>query len=149
MPYYEEPPESPYSTPQLTKEFPYVLTTGGRTINFFCSEHRQVPFLRKSHPDPIVELHPNTAEKYSIKSGDWVKISTLRGNIIQKAKITDGIDPRVINTEYGWWYPEMDNVYESCMRSNCNVLTSMGEPLDPAMGTYQLRALLCSIQKVE
>ena len=36
LPYYEEPPESPYSTPQLTKEFPYVLTTGGRTINFFC-----------------------------------------------------------------------------------------------------------------
>ncbi len=149
LPYYEEPPESPYSTPELLSKYPYVLTTGGRTIHFFCSEHRQIPFLRKNHPDPIVEIHPETAVKHKIRSGDWVIISTLRGKIIQKAKVTDGIDERVINTEYGWWYPEMDDMYESCMKSNCNVLTNMSGPLDPAMGTYQLRGLLCRIEKAD
>ena len=33
--------------------------------------------------------------------------------------------------------------------SNANVLTSMAPPYDPAMGTYQLRALLCRIEKVD
>jgi hypothetical protein len=32
-------------------------------------------------------------------------------------------------------------------QSNANVLTSMEPPYDPAMGTYQLRALLCRIAK--
>jgi hypothetical protein len=34
-------------------------------------------------------------------------------------------------------------------QSNANVLTSMEPPYDPAMGTYQLRALLCRIAKAE
>jgi hypothetical protein len=32
-------------------------------------------------------------------------------------------------------------------QSNANVLTSMEPPYDPAMGAYQLRALLCRIAK--
>ena len=34
-------------------------------------------------------------------------------------------------------------------QSNANVLTSIEPPYDPAMGTYQLRALLCRIAKAE
>lgn len=149
LPYYEEPPESPYSTPELLEEYPYVLTTGGRVRNFFCSEHRQIPFLRKNHPYPLTELHPDTAKKHGIKDGDWVCVKTLRGEIVQKAKVTESMDPRVINCEYGWWYPEAGYPDFGCMTSNANVLTAMQGKLDPAMGTYQLRALLCKVEKAE
>jgi len=37
LPYYEEPPESPVSTPEVAKYFPYVRTTGGRISVFFNS----------------------------------------------------------------------------------------------------------------
>ena len=147
LPYYAEPPESPVSAPEVAKEFPYVLTSGARIMNFFTSEHRQLPKLRRSHRDPLVEMHPDTAGRHGIRDGDWVTIETLRGKIRQRARITDGIDARVINVEFGWWFPERKGKEHGVWESNANVLTSMDPPYDPAMGTYQLRALLCRIAK--
>jgi anaerobic selenocysteine-containing dehydrogenase len=147
LPYYAEPPESPVSTPDVAAEFPYVLTSGARIVNFFTSEHRQLPKLRRSHRDPVVELHPFAARRHGIRNGDWVWIETRRGRIRQRAKVTDGIDPRVINVEFGWWFPERKDREHGVWDSNANVLTSIDPPYDPAMGTYQLRALLCRIEK--
>ena len=40
VPFFEEPPESPYSSPELYEKYPLVLTTGSRTYFSFHSEHR-------------------------------------------------------------------------------------------------------------
>jgi anaerobic selenocysteine-containing dehydrogenase len=148
LPYYREPPESPVATPEVAKDFPLVLTTGARIPFFFNSEHRQIRKLRKAHPDPIVEIHPDTARPFGIKGGDWVWIETPRGKIRQRARVTDEIDPRVIHVEHGWWFPEEAGPEHGIWTSNANVLTSNEPPYDPAMGTYQLRALLCRIEPV-
>jgi len=148
LPYYAEPPESPLSTPELAEDFPYVLTTGARIPNFFTSEHRQLPKLRRIYRDPLVEINRATARRLDIRNGDWVWIETKRGKIKQRAKITDGIDPRVVNVEFGWWFPERHDDDDGVWESNANVLTDMEPPYDPAMGTYQLRALLCRLEKV-
>ena len=58
LPYYQEPPESPVSAPEVAREYPYILITGGRIQEFFLTEYRQVEPLRKRHPDPIVQVHP-------------------------------------------------------------------------------------------
>ena len=63
LPYFEEPPESPVSTPEIAKEYPLILTTGARTWGFFHSEHRQIPSLRQMNPDPITEIHPRDGGK--------------------------------------------------------------------------------------
>ena len=78
----------------------------GQSTVFFNSENRQIPLLRKRHPDPLVEIHPETAENLGIKDGEWVWIETARGRIRQKAKLTCGINPRVVHVEHAWWYPE-------------------------------------------
>lgn len=147
LPYYEEPPESPRSTPELLDEYPFMLITGGRIPYFFHTEHRQMPSLRKRHPDPLVQMHPETASRLGIQEGDWVWIETRRGKIQQKASITDGIDPRVVHVEHGWWFPEQPGPEHGLWRSNANLLTDNGPPYDPAMGTYQLRAMLCNVYK--
>lgn len=147
LPYYEEPPESPISTPELAKEYPLILTTGGRSMYFFHSEHRQIPALRKKHPDPLVDIHPATAQEIGIEDGDWIWVETLRGKMKQKVRVTTGIDPRVINVEHAWWFPEEEGPEHGIWKSNANVLTSNAPPYDPAMGTYQLRALLCRVFK--
>ena len=148
LPYYEEPPESPLATPEVAQDFPLVLTSGAR-IPFFCnSEHRQIRALRRAYPNPIMEVHPDTAAALGIRHGDWVWIETLRGKIQQKAKLTDGIDPRVVHVEHGWWFPEDPSPDHGVWRSNANVLTRNGPPYDPAMGTYHLRGLLCRIAPV-
>jgi anaerobic selenocysteine-containing dehydrogenase len=149
LPHYREPPESPVATPEVAKRFPLVLTTGARIPFFFNSEHRQIRNLRKAHPDPIVEIHPDTARPLGIGSGDWVWIESPRGKIRQRARVTDEIDPRVIHIEHGWWFPEEAGPEHGVWTSNANLLTSNDPPYDPAMGTYQLRALLCRIEPVK
>jgi anaerobic selenocysteine-containing dehydrogenase len=149
LPHYREPPESPLSTPELTREYPLVLTTGGRIPFYFNSEFRQLPTLRKARPDPRVEIHPETATRHGIVNGDWVWIRTRRGAIRQRARLSDGIDPRVVQVEHGWWFPEEPGPEHGVFRANANILTDDEPPYDPAMGTYQLRALLCRIEKAE
>jgi anaerobic selenocysteine-containing dehydrogenase len=65
----------------------------------------------------------------------------------QKAKLTAGIDPRVINAEHAWWFPDAGPPDYGVWTSNANMLTDNAPPYDPAMGTYQLRALLCRVER--
>lgn len=146
LPSYQEPPESPISTPKIAKKYPLILTTGGRIQHFFCSEYRQIPTLRGGQPDPIVEINPETAAELNIEEGDWVWIETPRGRIQQKAKLTP-IHPKVVNVQFGWWFPEEEGPEYGVWKSNANLLTSNAPPYDPALGTYQLRALLCKVYK--
>lgn len=147
LPFYKEPPESPLQSPQLLGEFPYVLTTGSRRIEFFHSEHRQVESLRKRRPNPQVEIHTETAKKHGIQNGDWVKVSSPRGSIRMQALVSEDIHPQVINVELGWWFPEKKGPDFGVWESNANILTNNAPPYDPAFGTYQLRGLLCRIEK--
>ena len=145
LPYYEEPPESPLRTPKIAARYPLVLTTGGRISFFFNSEHRQLAKLRKAQRDPVAEIHPECAARFGIANGTWMWIETPRGRIRQKAKVTDGIDPRVIHVQHGWWFPEQPGPEYGVWTSNANLLTNNQPPYDLAMGTYQLRALLCRV----
>lgn len=148
LPSYAEPPESPLSTPELAADYPLILTTGARNPFFFNSEHRQLASCRKGARQPIAEIHPDTAAAHGIAEGDWMWIESRRGRIRQIAKVTAGIDARVVHTEFGWWFPEAGPPDYGVWQSNANLLTSTQPPFDPAMGTYQLRALLCRVAPV-
>jgi anaerobic selenocysteine-containing dehydrogenase len=146
LPQYREPPESPYSTPELYKEYPYILITGMRSPGFFHTENRQIPWLRELHEDPIVEIHPETAKKEGIREGDWVVIESPRGKIRQRAKIFEGMDPRIISAQHAWWFPEKKDPGHGWDESNVNILTDNAyEACDPAMGATHVRTLLCKI----
>jgi len=150
LPQFREPPESPYSTPALFKEYPYILITGRRLPGFFHSENRQMPWLRELHRDPIVEIHPETAKKEGIDEGDWVVIESPRGSVRQRAKIFAGIDSRVIGAEHAWWFPEKKDPGHGWEESNINILTDNAyTDCDPAMGATPVRTLLCKIQRGE
>ncbi len=153
LPYYEEPPESPVSTPELAKEYPLILITGARFKYMFHSEYRQIKTLRKITPDPRIEMHPDTATKLGISEGDWVYIETPRGRVKQRAKLITGIDPRVASAQHHWWFPEQPAEEPSLFgvfESNMNVLTN-DDPADfsPENGAYPLRPLMCKIYPVD
>jgi anaerobic selenocysteine-containing dehydrogenase len=148
VPKYTEIPESPVSRPDLAERFPYILNAGLRTPTFFHSANRMIPWLREIRPDPIVEIHPQTAQKHGIEDGAWVWIESPRGRIKERAKLNDGIDPRVIVAEHGWWFPEIKTPDHGWDLSNVNVLTDNAyETLDPAIGSTNLRVCLCSIER--
>ena len=150
LPQFREPPESPYSTPELYRDYPYILITGRRLAGFFHSENRQLPWMRELHRDPIVEIHPETAAREGIREGDWVTIESPRGKVRQKAKLFAGMDPRVVSAEHGWWFPEKKGAGLGWEESNINILTDNAyENCDPAMGATHVRTLLCKIYPEE
>jgi len=146
LPQYREPPESPLSTPELYQQYPYILVTGRRLPGFFHTENRQLPWMRELHPDPVVEIHPTTAQKEGIQEGDWVIIESPRGKVRQRAKLFAGMDPRIVSAEHGWWFPEKKEPGHGWDQSNINILTDNAyESCDPAMGATSVRTLLCKI----
>ena len=150
LPCYREIPESPISRPDLLDRYPYILNAGLRTPVFFHSELRMIPWLREIRPDPIVEIHPDTAKERGIRERQWVYIETPRGRIRQRATLNGGIDPRVIVAEHGWWFPEIKDPGHGWDIANVNMLTDNDpESHDPAMGSTSLRVLLCNISPCE
>ena len=148
LPYFVEPPESPYSTPELFKEYPLIITTGGRTEGYFISEGRQIKSLRKLMPDPLLEINSNTARRLGIVDGDWVWIESPRGGKIkQRARLTDGIHPSVVHAQHGWWFPEKGPPDYGFRESNANLLTG-GMPYDPHTGSESWRSFLGKVYKV-
>lgn len=150
LPQFREPPEGPNSSPEIYKEYPYILITGRRQPGFFHTENRQLPWLRELHKDPVVEIHPETAEKEGIREGDWVIIESPRGKVRQRARLFAGMDPRIVSAEHAWWFPENKDPGHGWDESNINILTSNAyEDCDPAMGATHVRTLLCKISPEE
>jgi anaerobic selenocysteine-containing dehydrogenase len=146
LPYFQEPAESPYSTPELYKEYPLVLTTGYRQPFYFLSQYRNLPWLRSFQKDPVVQINPETAEKYGIEDGDWTYIESPRGKIRQRARLFPGINPGVVMATANCFIPEEPAPYHGLFISNPNVLTS-NDHCDPMYGSPDLTALLCKIYK--
>ena len=153
LPSYEEPPESPVRTPEVFKEYPLILCTGSKFMPMYHSEHRQFGIgHREKHPDPLLHIHPETAQQIGVAKGDWVYIETKRGRIKQKALITESILPGMVDAEASWWFPEKPAAYPSlsgAFESNANMLT-IDDPdqSDPLTGGWCNRALLCKVYKV-
>jgi len=150
LPYYEEPTEGPISTPELMKEYPLILTTGARCWGFFHSEHRQVSSLRALHPWPEIEIHPETAARYGIEAGDWVWVENRMGRCQRRAKITPTIDPRMVNADHAWWFPEEEGAEPNLFgvwRVNINQLIPFLCGRSGLGGNY--KSLICKIYKVK
>ena len=150
LPTYVEPRESPLSTPELSKEYPYILITGGRSIEYFHSEGRQIPQLRRSLPDPEIEVHPETAQRENIEEGDWVWVETpqVKGERVRfKVKLTSTLNPRIVHAQHGWWFPEKPTPDHGCFESNIDVVLDDDPPREKICGSVPTRGTLCRIYK--
>ena len=135
LPIFVENPESPVSRPDLAREYPLVLTTGGRILPFVHSQLRTIPRQRRTYPDPLVEVDPKTAQRCGVADGDWVILSTPRGSMEVKAKITEDIGEGVVHVAHGW-----------SQQANVNQLTD-NTAADPITGYPALKGLLCKMTR--
>ena len=69
-------------------EYPFLLNTG-RVIEHWHSGSmtRRIPVLHKAVPEAYVEINPNDAKRMQIQTGDKVKLTTRRGEIIIPASV--------------------------------------------------------------
>jgi len=100
--------------------------------------------------EPILRIHPETASKLGVKEGDWVHISTRRGHIKQRAGLLESLDPRVVEVDYAWWFPEKGpTVQYGWQESNINILTDDNPPFNREMGSANMRGIFCRVDKLE
>jgi anaerobic selenocysteine-containing dehydrogenase len=135
LPRYEEPRESPRSSPGLARDYPLIFTTGARLPMYIHSRTFRLAWTKGLRPDPMVDMNPKDARERGISHGDPVTLSTRRGAIRVLANLTEIVPPGVVNMYHA--YPEAD----------VNVLI---EPdyVDPISGYPGFKSLLCQVKKI-
>ncbi|MFP5318008.1 MAG: molybdopterin-dependent oxidoreductase [Acidimicrobiia bacterium] len=151
VPTFTEPALSPRSRPDLAEEFPLVLTCT-KALHFCETQHRQVASLRRHVPDPLMELHPDTAAGRGIAEGDWVEIRTPKGAVRARAAFNHTLAPNVVSGQHGWFEPceelELPGFPPFGPGSaNLNLVLSQ-TPSDPISGSSPLRAQVCDVTRL-
>ena len=79
-----------------------ILLIGRRHVrsnnSWLHNSHRLV----KGKPRCTLMLHPETAEKHSIKDGQEVKVTSRVGHVTIIAEVTDELMPGVVSIPHGW-----------------------------------------------
>jgi anaerobic selenocysteine-containing dehydrogenase len=141
LPAYREPTESPFSRPDLAENFPLICQATIKPGLFTHGMFRTLPWLNEVEPEPWVEMSPEKTEELGINDGDNVVVESPRGSIKVKARITAGIDPRVVSITHGW-----GQAYATGAMSN--MITPDPEDGEcPISGATGNRAFLCRISK--
>ncbi|MDP2605810.1 MAG: molybdopterin-dependent oxidoreductase [Deltaproteobacteria bacterium] len=130
--------------PEIPHDYPLLLTNG-KEETYMLSGFKQIASVRIIRPDPMVEVHPDTAAKYGLEEGQWVFIETKEGKIKQRLSLNRSLDPRVVVAAFGWWFPEQAESGYGWSGSNINMLTPSGPDYDPSTGGVSLRGLACRI----
>ena len=130
---------------EMPAGFPLLLTNAKEEA-YMLSGFKSVASVRIIRPDPIVELHPQTAQELGLEEGKWVTIETKEGSIRQRLALNRSIDPRVVVAAFGWWFPEQSETGLGWSGSNINMLTPSGPDYDPSTGGITLRGIPCRVR---
>ncbi len=148
LPIYREPAFSPVSTPEIARKYPLILIGGVAIKPFFLSEGRQIPSLRKHMPDPMVQIHPITAQDLGIDENDWVWIETSETRVKMRAVFYEGMAKNTVCAQFGWWFPEEDPPEYGWKKSSVNLLFGKMD-YDPETGSESLKCGLCRVYPVD
>ncbi len=148
LPEYREPPLSPYSTPDVAADYPLVLVSGTRSVEYYSTLGIEVPRLRRRRPWPVIEMSPEIARELGLEQDELVTVEapTTDKTIKRRVAIVEGMHPRVVNAE-GLWYMPGNDLVEGVLETGANVLTQLRDDVDPVVGGSVARCILCRVRK--
>ena len=87
--------------------YPLVLTVG-RYLGQWHTMTRtgKVERLQKMHPEPLLEVHPTDAQELKLRNGELAAISSRRGHLTAKVKLTDRIRPGSVFLPMHWGFTQ-------------------------------------------
>jgi predicted molibdopterin-dependent oxidoreductase YjgC len=78
-------------------EYPFWLTTGTIFTHYLTGTMtRRCETLHHENPEVFIEIHPDDARELQIQSGEKIKASSRRGNIMTKVWVTERVSPGVV-----------------------------------------------------
>ncbi|MEH7124946.1 molybdopterin dinucleotide binding domain-containing protein [Bacillus sp. JJ1532] len=116
------------------EEYPFTLTTGRRyeSYNTHTQTNLYASGVKIKQAEESADIHPEDAVKLGIDTGDLVEVSSRRGSVQVKAKVTDQVAPGLIFMSF-----HFEDV-------PTNVLTI--NEFDPISGTAEYKACAVKIK---
>jgi formate dehydrogenase major subunit/formate dehydrogenase alpha subunit len=117
------------------KNFPFLLTTGRQLFQYHTgSMTRRVKPIHAVSPEAYIEINPADAQRLAIEDGTRVKVSSRRGSILVKARVSKWPRAGVVFIPFHF------------KESAANVLTS-STSLDPLSKIPSLKVSAVQIEK--
>ncbi len=91
---YRKPSELPDET------FPLLLTTDRNLYHYHGSLTRRVYGLNTLSNEELLRIHPQDADRWGIKDGQIVEVSSRRGKVRVRASVTDTITPGTVSMTF-------------------------------------------------
>ena len=137
LPVYRPPKLSREASPDVAREYPFILNTGARLPMFLHSRLNHLSWTRSLRPiHPSVDLSPSDAASLGVDSGDELLLTTPSGSVRVRANPTRMVLPGVIHLYHDW------------PSANANSLLAKNY-LDPISGFPGYKSSLCALKKIE
>jgi anaerobic selenocysteine-containing dehydrogenase len=140
LPEYREPASLRDWKNHVRQRYPLKGTTR-KQYEYVHTKFRNLEYLKKLYPTPLVTMHPEDAAAHHIGEGDTVRIESPYGHAVMKTKISEFSRRGLIVLDYGWGNPW------DAPDSNANCLVQ-GDVCDPVSGGTPNRLFYCKIQKM-
>ncbi|GLB60757.1 molybdopterin oxidoreductase family protein [Cytobacillus sp. NCCP-133] len=119
------------------KDYPFTLTTGRRyeTYNTHTQTRLYAEGVKIKQIEETLDVHPADAALLGIKNGETVQVSSRRGSLEVKVKITEQVVPGLVFMSFHWY------------EVPTNVLTI--NEYDPISGTAEFKACAVKIVPID
>lgn len=135
LPVYLPPKYSRESTPEMARDYPFILNTGSRLPMFAHSRTFRLSWTHSLRPNhPSADINPGDAAHLGIKQDEVIRISTPKDAIQVRANLTQMVQPGVVHMYHA--HPEAD----------VNLLFEGGY-LDPLSGFPGFKSALCKVER--
>jgi anaerobic selenocysteine-containing dehydrogenase len=91
-----------YEAPGTSERYPLAMISPPHR-NFLNSSFVNVPSLRESEGEPVLEMHEADAAARGITTGSTVRVFNDRGEYLCKAEVSERARPGVVNGLGVWW----------------------------------------------
>ena len=118
------------------ERYPLILTTGRVLYHYHTRTMTgRVEGLNQKSPESFVQVNPATAINLKIEDGELVKVSSRRGSILVKAKISDIVEQNVVFIPFHF------------AEGAANILTNSA--FDPKCKTPELKVCAVAITRLD
>ncbi|MGM0425421.1 MAG: formate dehydrogenase subunit alpha [Thermodesulfobacteriota bacterium] len=127
---YKPPAES------VDQEYPFWLTTGRVHAHYHTSTMTGLsPVLQREAPESEVQINPQDAQDLQLQPGDFLLVSSRRGQVRAKSRITDTVPQGTVFMSFHY------------LEGNANVLTNTA--MDPIAKIPELKVCAVRLEKAE